>query len=98
MSVLDSGRDVGHALTSFLAEFFARWGWPLVLLVVAALVARPFAEEALRRRRYKATQRPERVAVLSEDLRRIRQQQQRDYLKVNCKMSEPLHMHDCMSV
>ena len=91
MSVFGSGREVGRALTFFIAEFFARWGWPLVFVAVAVVVARPFVEDALRRRRYKATQHPERVAVLSEDLRRVRQQQQRDYLKVNCKLSAPMH-------
>lgn len=74
---------VADVIVSHVQLFFAQWGWPLVFAAVAVLLARPHVQRWLRRRRDKATQRPERVAVLSEDLRRVRQRQQKDYLKAN---------------
>jgi hypothetical protein len=70
-------------LVQFIARFLADYGWYLVFSALALYLAGPYIEAWRRSASLRDAKRPERVAVLDEDLRRARMRQQLDVFKAN---------------
>ena len=73
-------RDKFYILLQSTVEFFEQYGWPILFAVLLVLIIRPHLLEYMQKLSLAHANRASRRKVLDEEVQRIRERQQEEYI------------------